>query len=62
LSTKSSAVKQMNRLSIGVEMAAQPSVVFVDEPTSVLDASAELIMGGFHKVANTGRTLVGTIQ
>jgi ABC-type multidrug transport system ATPase subunit len=52
----------MNRLSIGVEMAAQPSVVFVDEPTSVLDASAELIMGGFHKVANTGRTLVGTIQ
>ncbi|ETM55036.1 hypothetical protein L914_01701 [Phytophthora nicotianae] len=56
-------VEQMKRLTIGVEMAAQPSVLFLDEPTSGLDArSSKLIMDGVRKVANTGRTVLCTIH
>ncbi|KUF77458.1 ABC transporter G family member 36 [Phytophthora nicotianae] len=55
--------EQMKRLTIGVELAAQPSVLFLDEPTSGLDAhSAKMIMDGVRKVANTGRTVVCTIH
>ncbi|KUF91865.1 CBL-interacting serine/threonine-protein kinase 11 [Phytophthora nicotianae] len=60
---RGSSVEQMKRLTIGVELAAQPSVLFLDEPTSGLDArSAKLIMDGVRKVANTGRTVVCTIH
>ncbi|TMW67413.1 hypothetical protein Poli38472_011033 [Pythium oligandrum] len=59
----SSSVEQMKRLTIGVELAAQPSVLFLDEPTSGLDArSAKLVMDGVRKVANSGRTVVCTIH
>ncbi|GMF33344.1 unnamed protein product [Phytophthora lilii] len=45
---------QMKRLTIGVELAAQPSVLFLDEPTSGLDAhSAKVIMDGVRKVADS---------
>ncbi|OWZ12170.1 ABC transporter [Phytophthora megakarya] len=60
---RGSSVEQMKRLTIGVELAAQPSVLFLDEPTSGVDArSAKLIMDGIRKVANTGRTVVCTIH
>ncbi|TMW67515.1 hypothetical protein Poli38472_011135 [Pythium oligandrum] len=60
---RDSSVEQMKRLTIGVELAAQPSVLFLDEPTSGLDArSAKVIMDGVRKVANTGRTVVCTIH
>ncbi|KAL3672584.1 hypothetical protein V7S43_001879 [Phytophthora oleae] len=60
---RGSSVEQMKRLTIGVELAAQPSVLFLDEPTSGLDArSAKVIMDGVRKVANTGRTVVCTIH
>ncbi|GMF24125.1 unnamed protein product [Phytophthora lilii] len=60
---RGSSVEQMKRLTIGVELSAQPSVLFLDEPTSGLDArSAKLIMDGVRKVANTGRTVVCTIH
>ncbi|GMF60948.1 unnamed protein product [Phytophthora fragariaefolia] len=53
----------MKRLTIGVELAAQPSVLFLDEPTSGLDAhSAKVIMDGVRKVADSGRTVVCTIH
>ncbi|KAG6599673.1 pleiotropic drug resistance protein ABC superfamily [Phytophthora cinnamomi] len=55
--------EQMKRLTIGVELAAQPSVLFLDEPTSGLDAhSAKVIMDGVRKVADSGRTIVCTIH
>eukprot|EP00644_Phytophthora_capsici_P015905 jgi/Phyca11/10412/fgenesh1_pm.PHYCAscaffold_49_\ len=55
--------EQMKRLTIGVELAAQPSVLFLDEPTSGLDAhSAKVIMDGVRKVADSGRTVVCTIH
>jgi len=60
---RGSSVEQMKRLSIGVELAAQPSVLFLDEPTSGLDArSAKIVMDSVRKVANTGRTVVCTIH
>ncbi|GMF46214.1 unnamed protein product [Phytophthora lilii] len=60
---RGSSVEQMKRLTIGVELAAQPSVIFLDEPTSGLDArSAKIIMDGVRKVANSGRTLICTIH
>ncbi|KAG3082149.1 hypothetical protein PI125_g20005 [Phytophthora idaei] len=55
--------EQMKRLAIGVELAAQPSILFLDEPTSGLDAhSAKLIMDGVRKVADSGRTIMCTIH
>nr|CCA21737.1 ATPbinding Cassette (ABC) Superfamily putative [Albugo laibachii Nc14] len=58
-----SSVEQKKRLTIGVELAAQPSVLFLDEPTSGLDAcAAKLIMDGVRRVANTKRTVVCTIH
>ncbi|CAH0480449.1 unnamed protein product [Peronospora belbahrii] len=60
---RGSSVEQMKRLTIGVELAAQPSVIFLDEPTSGLGAgSAKLIMDGVRKVADSGRTIVCTIH
>ncbi|RLN98073.1 hypothetical protein BBJ28_00023679, partial [Nothophytophthora sp. Chile5] len=60
---RGSSVEQMKRLTIGVELAAQPSVIFLDEPTSGLDArSAKLIMDGVRKVADSGRTIICTIH
>ncbi|ETL35681.1 hypothetical protein L916_12225 [Phytophthora nicotianae] len=60
---RGSSMEQMKRLTIGVELAAQPSVLFLDEPTSGLDArSAKYIMDGVRKVADTGRTIVCTIH
>uniref|UniRef100_A0AAV2Z6L6 ABC transporter domain-containing protein n=1 Tax=Lagenidium giganteum TaxID=4803 RepID=A0AAV2Z6L6_9STRA len=60
---RGSSTEQMKRLTIGVELAAQPSVLFLDEPTSGLDArSAKVIMDGVRKVANTGRTILCTIH
>ncbi|KAG7379469.1 hypothetical protein PHYPSEUDO_008543 [Phytophthora pseudosyringae] len=60
---RGSSTEQMKRLTIGVELAAQPSVLFLDEPTSGLDArSAKVIMDGVRKVADSGRTIVCTIH
>jgi len=60
---RGSPTERMKRLTIGVELAADPSVLFLDEPSSGLDArSAKLIMDGVRKVADTGRTIVCTIH
>lgn len=60
---RGSSVEQMKRLTIGVELAAQPSVIFLDEPTSGLDArSAKKTMDGVRMIANSGRTIVCTIH
>jgi len=60
---RGSSMEKLKRLTIGVEMAAQPSVLFLDEPTSGLDArSAKVIMDGVRKVADSGRTVLCTIH
>jgi len=47
----------------GVELVANPSVVFMDEPTSGLDArSAAAVMAAVKNVAGNGRTCLVTIH
>lgn len=66
IGTKSSGgltTEQAKRLTIGVELAANPAVIFADEPTSGLDASsARVVMDGLERIARDGRTVVCTIH
>lgn len=42
------SLEQRKRTTLGVELAANPSLVFLDEPTSGLDArSAQVCLGGY---------------
>ncbi|GMF13975.1 unnamed protein product [Phytophthora lilii] len=60
---RGSSGEQLKRLTLGVELAAQPSVLFLDEPTSGLDArAAKSLMDGVRKVADSGRTIICTIH
>ncbi|OQR93166.1 ATP-binding Cassette (ABC) Superfamily [Thraustotheca clavata] len=57
------SVEQKKRVTIGVEVVANPSILFLDEPTSGLDArSAQIVMRGAQSIARTGRTVVCTIH
>ncbi|GFR39611.1 hypothetical protein Agub_g73, partial [Astrephomene gubernaculifera] len=51
------------RLTIAVELVSNPSVVFMDEPTTGLDArAAMLVMRAVRNTVSTGRTVVCTIH
>ncbi len=55
--------EQRKRLTIAVELVANPSVLFADEPTSGLDSRAALVvMRALRNIVNTGRTVVCTIH
>ncbi|KAF5739958.1 Pleiotropic drug resistance 9 [Tripterygium wilfordii] len=57
------STEQRRRLSIAVELVANPSIVFMDEPTTGLDArAAATVMRVVKNVADTGRTVVCTIH
>lgn len=54
---------EKRRTSIGVQLLANPSVLFLDEPTTGLDAtSAYLVIKTLKALANQGRTIVTTIH
>ena len=54
---------QLKLVTIGVELVANPSVIFLDEPTSGLDApSAARVMSAVRRIAATGRTVLCTIH
>lgn len=54
---------QRKRLTLGVELVANTSILFLDEPTSQLDSrEAEVVMRVIRNVARTGRTIVCTIH
>ncbi|GLE00664.1 hypothetical protein PINS_up009452 [Pythium insidiosum] len=60
---RGSTAEEMKRISIGVELAASPSVLCMDEPTNGVDArSALVIMTALRKVADTGRTVICTMH
>eukprot|EP00904_Undaria_pinnatifida_P014208 jgi/Undpi1/9918/HiC_scaffold_28.g12372.m1 len=57
------SLEQRKRTTLGVELAANPSLVFLDEPTSGLDArSAQVVMRAIRKVAATKRAVICTIH
>ncbi|GLE09429.1 hypothetical protein PINS_up021070 [Pythium insidiosum] len=57
------SVEQKKRVTIGVEVVANPSILFLDEPTSGLDArAAQIVMRGVQAIARTGRTVLCTIH
>ena len=54
---------ERKRVSIGVELIANPSVLFLDEPTSGLDSFQALsVMKAMGRLAHSGRTVVASIH
>jgi ABC-type multidrug transport system ATPase subunit len=54
---------QRKRVTIGVEMAADPAILFLDEPTSGLDSfGAERVMKAVKNIAARGTSIVCTIH
>ncbi|CAJ2509320.1 Uu.00g143460.m01.CDS01 [Anthostomella pinea] len=54
---------EKRRTSIGVQLLANPSVLFLDEPTTGLDAtSAHQLVETLKSLANKGRTVITTIH
>nr|GLL29378.1 pleiotropic drug resistance protein 3-like [Ipomoea trifida] len=57
------STEQRKRLTIAVELVANPSIIFMDEPTTGLDArAAAIVMRAVKNVVGTGRTIVCTIH
>lgn len=55
--------EQRKRLTIAVELVSNPSIIFMDEPTTGLDArAAAIVMRAVKNIAETGRTVVCTIH
>uniref|UniRef100_A0A2N9IF51 ABC transporter domain-containing protein n=1 Tax=Fagus sylvatica TaxID=28930 RepID=A0A2N9IF51_FAGSY len=51
--------EQRKRLTIAVELVANPSIIFMDEPTTGLDArAAAIVMRAVKNVVDTGRTIL----
>ena len=51
--------EQKKRLSIAVELAANPAILFLDEPTTGLDSrSAQVVIRCIRRVASSGRSIV----
>ncbi|KAK9385016.1 P-loop containing nucleoside triphosphate hydrolase protein [Lipomyces mesembrius] len=54
---------EKRRLSIGIQLLSNPSVLFLDEPTTGLDAySAQLLIKTLQKLSRKGRTLITSIH
>nr|XP_051191840.1 ABC transporter G family member 36-like [Lolium perenne] len=57
------STEQRKRLTISVELVANPSIIFMDEPTSGLGArAAAIVMRTIRNTVDTGRTVVCTIH
>ncbi|XWS42285.1 hypothetical protein CRYUN_Cryun16bG0001700 [Craigia yunnanensis] len=57
------STEQRKRLTIAVELVSNPSILFLDEPTSSLDArAAAIVMRAAKNVVGTGRTIICTIH
>jgi len=54
---------EKKRTSIGVELLINPSIIFLDEPTTGLDSTTALhVISFLNKMAKAGRTIVSTIH
>lgn len=55
--------EQRKRVSIAVELAANPSILFLDEPTTGLDSrAAQVVVRNIRRIAQSGRCVVCTIH
>lgn len=55
--------EQKKRVSIGVELVANPAILFLDEPTTGLDSrAARVVMRCIKRMAASGRSIVCTIH
>lgn len=54
---------QRKRVNIGMEMVADPTVLFLDEPTSGLDSTSSMeVCGALRRIADLGITVVTVIH
>jgi ABC-type multidrug transport system ATPase subunit len=54
---------QKKRVNIGLELVADPDVLFLDEPTSGLDStSSEIILAALKELSRLGRTIIMVIH
>ncbi|KAF6254331.1 hypothetical protein COO60DRAFT_1703369 [Scenedesmus sp. NREL 46B-D3] len=54
---------QRKRVNVGLELVAEPSLLFLDEPTSGLDSTAsKLVVQGLKRVAQTGVTVTAVVH
>ncbi len=57
------SVGHAKRLTVAVEMAANPAILFLDEPTSGLDSTtAQATVGAVKRLSRAGRTVLCTIH
>ncbi|WJX79108.1 hypothetical protein P8452_62259 [Trifolium repens] len=57
------STQQRKRLTIAVELVANPSIIFMDQPTSGLDArSVAIVMRAIRNIVDNGRTIVCAIH
>eukprot|EP00039_Didymoeca_costata_P008271 m.109810 g.109810 ORF g.109810 m.109810 type:complete len:1457 (+) comp14014_c0_seq3:106-4476(+) len=57
------SLEALKRVTIGVELVADPSVLFMDEPTSGLDTAGALTVATVARnIADSGRTVICTIH
>lgn len=63
LSGSGLSFEQRKRVSIAVELVANPSILFLDEPTTGLDSrSAQVVVRCVRRVAESGRCVICTIH
>lgn len=63
LDTGGLSFEQRKRLTMAVELAANPAILFLDEPTSGLDSRAALVViRATRNIAATGRSVLCTIH
>eukprot|EP00948_MAST-09A_sp_MAST-9A-sp1_P001729 g1729.t1 len=56
-------LEERKRLSIALQMASNPDIIFLDEPTSGLDSrGAKMVIDVIRKIADEGRTIITTIH
>lgn len=54
---------ERKRVSIGMELVADPSILILDEPTTGLDATSAMeVMEALHHVADTGVAVVAVLH